>query len=77
MRKGAFLLVIDSFSHMSDVKVGKNTYKVHVLLDHIKGLKRASGSDSEWYRVPSEIQEEYPVKLENVHYYFRLFQKIV
>ena len=75
MRKGAFLLIVDSFSNMSEIEVGKNKYRVHMLLDNIKGLKRASGSDSEWYRLSPELQNEYPIQLENVHYYYRIFQK--
>jgi hypothetical protein len=44
MRKGAFLLVIDSFSNMSDVQVGGKTHRVHTLLDHLKGLRKATGA---------------------------------
>ena len=48
-----------------------------MLLDKIKGLKKATGSDSEWYRISPELQDEYPIKLENVHYYYRIYQKVV
>jgi hypothetical protein len=75
MRKGSFLLVIDSFSNMSDVQVGGKTHRVHTLLDHLKDLRKATGSDSRWYRVPGELEKSYPIKMENVHYYYRLFQK--
>jgi hypothetical protein len=45
------------------------------LLDHLKGVRKATGSDTRWYRVPENLS--YPIKLENVHYYYRLVQKIV
>ena len=34
---GAFLLIVDSFSDMSDIRVGDKTHRVHWLLDHLKG----------------------------------------
>lgn len=57
MKKGAYLLVVDSAGSFSHLKVGGQTYMIYFLLDAIKTLEKVIGEDSKWYRyVVLEIQ---------------------
>jgi hypothetical protein len=74
MRRGAFLLVVDSASDLSLVDINGHKYMTAMLLDSLKGLHRVSAIDSHWYRLSDALK--YPIPLENVHCYVRLFQKL-
>lgn len=50
MKKGAYLLVVDSAGSFSHLKVGGQTYMIYFLLDAIKSLEKVIGEDSKWYR---------------------------
>ncbi|KAL7753810.1 hypothetical protein RI367_000742 [Sorochytrium milnesiophthora] len=73
MAPGALLLVADSAGSFSDIQIGTRTYHITVLLDRMPGLRKLHASDSSWYRVPEQLR--YPLKLENMRYFLRLYMK--
>lgn len=73
MRKGSFLLVVDSASDLSLMEVNGQRYWITVLLDALPGLKRVVARDSHWFRLDDSLK--YPTSLENVHCYVRLYQR--
>lgn len=73
MRKGALLLVVDSAGSFSETSIGNQRYMSHVLLDKISAFDLVSAQDSEWYRHDSGL--EYPLKLQNMRYFLRLYRK--
>jgi 25S rRNA (uracil2843-N3)-methyltransferase len=73
MAKGSLLIIADSFSDMSEVELKGKKYRVTLLLDNLNGLKRLHADDSRWYRVNKKFK--YPVALQNVHYFLRVYQK--
>lgn len=50
MKKGAYLLIVDSAGSFSHLKVGGQTYMIYFLLDAIKTLEKVIAEDSKWYR---------------------------
>jgi 25S rRNA (uracil2843-N3)-methyltransferase len=50
MKKGAYLLVVDSAGSFSHLKIGDQTYMIYTLLDAIKSLDKVISEDSKWYR---------------------------
>ena len=74
MRRGAFLYVVDSASDLSLMDINGSKYWVWMLIDGLKGLRKVSSQDSHWHRLDSSLK--YPIALENVHCYVRLYQKI-
>jgi 25S rRNA (uracil2843-N3)-methyltransferase len=77
MKKGSFLLVVDPASSFSEFQVQgqdtTSTYKLFNLLDAIQAFECVAQSDSEWYRFPKDL--DFPLKLNNMRYYFRLYKK--
>ncbi|CDH58055.1 ylr063w-like protein [Lichtheimia corymbifera JMRC:FSU:9682] len=74
MKKGAYLLVVESAGSFSHLKVGNKTYMVHMLLDAIKDLKPVVAEDSRWYRHPDHLR--YPIDVQNMRYFIRLYKKL-
>jgi 25S rRNA (uracil2843-N3)-methyltransferase len=73
MAKGSLLIIADSFSDMSEVELKGKKFRVTLLLDNLNGLKKLHADDSRWYRVNKKWK--YPVALQNVHYFLRVYQK--
>jgi hypothetical protein len=73
MPRGSFLLIVDSAGDLSQLQIGSSKYHITVLLDALVGLKRVGGSDSFWYRLSQDLK--FPLALENVHCYYRLYQR--
>lgn len=81
-KKGALLLIAESAGSYSHITVGSKQFPVQFLVDTIlAGKPGESGSwkivklsESCWYRV-QESAIRYPVKLENMRFFYRLYQK--
>ncbi|RUS19005.1 hypothetical protein BC937DRAFT_88079 [Endogone sp. FLAS-F59071] len=74
MKKGAWLLVVDSAGSFSHLKIGGKTYMVYFLLDALKDFEKLVADDSKWYRYPEHLK--YPVDIQNMRYFIRLYQKL-
>ncbi|KAF9187161.1 hypothetical protein BGZ50_002120 [Haplosporangium sp. Z 11] len=74
MPKGAHMLVVDSAGSFSNLKVGERTYMVYMLLDHLKDLEIVYQDDATWYRCPPGLT--YPLKLENMRHFVRIYRKL-
>lgn len=76
-KKGTLLLLVESAGSYSQIQVGTKTFPVQFLIDHSLTSeghwKLLEGSDSKWYRVPSNIY--YNLKLENMRFFFRLYER--
>ncbi|KNE57692.1 hypothetical protein AMAG_04551 [Allomyces macrogynus ATCC 38327] len=69
--RDAILVVADSAGSFSDLTIGSREYKITVLLDMMRGLRRVAGADSLWFRFIPELR--YPHKLENMRYFWRVY----
>ncbi|KNE71520.1 hypothetical protein AMAG_15735 [Allomyces macrogynus ATCC 38327] len=69
--RDAILVVADSAGSFSDLTIGSREYKITVLLDMMRGLRRVAGADSLWFRFIPELR--YPFKLENMRYFWRVY----
>lgn len=83
-QKGALLLITESAGSYSNITVGLKQFPVQFLIDTILVGKPGAEngewtildqSDSCWYRI-NEREVNYPVKLENMRFFYRLYQKI-
>lgn len=76
-KPGCLLLLVESAGSYSEVKVGSRVFPVQFLIDHTltsrSHWKLLDSSDSKWYRVPEGL--DYPMRLENMRYFFRLYQR--
>lgn len=82
-RKGTLLLITESAGSYSHITVGLKQFPVQFLIDTILAGKPGSNdgawtileqSESCWYRI-NEREVKYPVKLENMRFFYRLYQK--
>jgi 25S rRNA (uracil2843-N3)-methyltransferase len=83
MAPGSFLLVVDSAGSFSECVVGSSSsttaesppsaHMVYKFLDAIHCLECLHSQDSVWYRFPKDLR--YPVKLNNMRYFIRLYRK--
>lgn len=82
-RKGALLLITESAGSYSHITIGLKKFPVQFLIDTILVGKPGSDtgawelveqSESCWYRM-DERAINYPVKLENMRFFYRLYQK--
>lgn len=76
-RPETLLLLVESAGSYSEIKVGTKVFPVQFLIHHalVNGgkWKLLNESDSEWYRVDPQLH--YPLRLENMRYFFRLYQR--
>ncbi|KAM9929012.1 hypothetical protein OXX59_001452 [Metschnikowia pulcherrima] len=81
--KGALLLITESAGSFSHITVGSKQFPVQFLIDTIligkPGVENGpwevvKQSESCWYRV-NEREVSYPVKLENMRFFYRLYRK--
>lgn len=74
---GALLLFVESAGSYSEVTVGTKVFPVHFLIHHVLSQNNhwelVSSSDSQWYRLPEGLS--YPMQLENMRYFFRLYRR--
>lgn len=82
-KKGALLLITESAGSYSNITVGLKQFPVQFLIDTIlvgrPGAENGAWdvvdqSESCWYRV-NEREISYPVKLENMRFFYRLYRK--
>lgn len=78
-RPGTLFIIIESAGSYSTVEVNGKTFPMQFFLDY--SLKkdtweRVYRSDSEWYRTPQEVENEYPYKLENMRYMIQVFRHL-
>ncbi|KAJ1979175.1 hypothetical protein H4R34_002930 [Dimargaris verticillata] len=75
LRPGKHLLLVDSAGSFSHVQIGSNTYMVYTIFDSLRNALRPVVTHSNvWYRYPLHLR--YPLKLDNMQYYVRLYQKL-
>ena len=76
-RKGTLLLFVESAGSYSEVTVGTKKFPVHFLIHHVlsgnNSWELLSSTDSEWYRLPEDLS--YPMQLENMRYFYRLYRR--
>lgn len=82
-KKGAYLLIAESAGSYSHITVGTKKFPVQFLVDTILVGKPnddngaweiVDSSESCWYRI-NEKEVSYPMKLENMRFFFRLYRK--
>lgn len=83
-KSGCYLLITESAGSYSHISIGSKKFPIQFLVDTVLVGKRgqeASGSwslisqsDSTWYR--GDPQLDYPMKLENMRVFYRLYMKI-
>lgn len=82
-RKGALLLITESAGSYSHITVGLKQFPVQFLIDAIlvgrPGAENGAWtivdqSESCWYRI-NDKEVSYPVKLENMRFFYRLYQR--
>ncbi|GEQ67155.1 hypothetical protein JCM33374_g818 [Metschnikowia sp. JCM 33374] len=82
-RSGALLLITESAGSYSHITVGSKQFPVQFLIDTILIGKPGTEdgpweivnqSESCWYRI-NEREVSYPVKLENMRFFYRLYRK--
>lgn len=82
-RKGSYLLITESAGSYSHITVGLKQFPVQFLIDTILVGKPSEKngpweivqlSESCWYRV-DDREIDYPVKLENMRFFYRLYRK--
>lgn len=88
LRSGGLLLVADSASDIAEFELGSSgrTWPVYMVLDAmLLGTKDAEGKaqwskveseDSRWFRLPEGVADNWPVKLENTRYWYRLYRRV-
>lgn len=80
-QSGCILLITESAGSFSHIEIGSKKFPIQMLVDTILlGKDKTSGdwelvkqTDSCWYRTDKDF--EYPVKLENMRFFFRLYRK--
>lgn len=82
-KKGCYLLITESAGSYSHITIGSKNFPIQFLVDTVLVGKRgqeASGSwllisqsESTWYR--GDPQLDYPMKLENMRVFYRLYKK--
>ncbi|CCE66180.1 hypothetical protein TPHA_0P00220 [Tetrapisispora phaffii CBS 4417] len=89
-KKGCYLLIVESAGSYSNITIGSKVFPIHFLVDTILVGKRSAkkdfsgglgeGSwslikenDNIWYR--GDTQLDYPMKLENMRIFYRLYRK--
>lgn len=83
-KKGSYLLIAESAGSYSHITVGLKQFPVQFLIDTILVGKPSEKngaweivqlSESCWYRVDERETTRYPVKLENMRFFYRLYKK--
>lgn len=82
-KQGTYLLIAESAGSFSNITIGKKQFPVQFLVDMILVGKPGDDSgaweiveqsESCWYRI-EEKYVEYPMKLENMRFFYRLYRK--
>jgi len=82
-KSGSYLLIAESAGSYSHIEIGTKKFPVQFLIDMILVGKQGENngpweivqqSDSIWYRI-NENEVNYPMKLENMRFFYRLYKK--
>ncbi|KAJ2846284.1 hypothetical protein J3B02_004448 [Coemansia erecta] len=74
LRKGSHFLLVDSAGSFSSVKVGNRDYMSYIFFDSLtQHFAPVLSFDSRWFRHSQGL--EYPLGIENMRYFLRLYQK--
>lgn len=83
-KSGCYLLITESAGSYSHITVGTKKFPIQFLIDTVLMGKRGEEtnstwtlvqeSDSTWYR--GDPQLDYPMKLENMRFFYRLYKKV-
>lgn len=89
LRPGGLLLIADSASDIAEFELGSSGRKwpVYMVLDAVMlGMKTDAGEENKWEKVDSEDSRwfrlaegagaNWPVKLENTRYWYRLYRRV-
>lgn len=82
-RKGCYLLIVESAGSFSHIQVGTKMFPVQFLVDTVlcgpPGHEKegaweiVDSDDSCWFRLEKNL--DYPLKLENMRFFYRLYRK--
>lgn len=82
-KSGSYLLIAESAGSFSNITIGTKQFPVQFLIDMILLGKKdenegawelVTENDSCWYRI-NENEISYPLKLENMRFFYKLYQK--
>jgi 25S rRNA (uracil2843-N3)-methyltransferase len=74
MQKGTYFVVVESAGSFSEHQVGSNIYMCYSLLDPMSCFEIVDQYDSQWHRLESQLQ--YPLKLNHMRHFLRVYKKI-
>lgn len=76
---GCLFVVIESAGSYSEIQVGNKKFPIYFLIHHALTIADAwqlkDEKDSEWYRISSEIASCYPLELQNMRYFLRVYER--
>ncbi|CAN6663567.1 25S rRNA (uridine(2843)-N(3))-methyltransferase [Trichomonascus vanleenenianus] len=77
-KSGTLLLLVESAGSYSEIQIGDKKFPVQFLINHTltgnNTWRLLEGDDSRWYRVPEGLK--YELKLENMRFFFRLYERV-
>jgi 25S rRNA (uracil2843-N3)-methyltransferase len=82
-KRGSYLLIAESAGSYSHIEIGTKKFPVQFLIDMLLVGKQGENNgpweivqqnDSIWYRI-NENEVNYPMKLENMRFFYRLYKK--
>ncbi|KAK9467490.1 hypothetical protein V1512DRAFT_261308 [Lipomyces arxii] len=76
---GTLVLVLESAGSYSHIQIGSKTFPVQFLLDHTfvdggYGWEKLVDEESVWFRLDERLK--YPLQLENMRFFIRLYRKL-
>lgn len=76
---GCLFVAIESAGSYSEIQVGTKKFPIYFLIHHAltsSGTWRLKeAKDSEWYRIPAGIASCYPLELQNMRYFLRVYER--
>lgn len=76
-RHGTIMVIVESAGSYSEIMVGSKKFPVHFLIHHRldPAWELVESVDSEWYRLPEDIHLHYPLELQNMRYFLRVYRR--
>ncbi|KAJ2852181.1 hypothetical protein IWW36_000561 [Coemansia brasiliensis] len=75
MKQGSYFLLVDSAGSFSSVKVGGSSYMAYMFFDSLRrAFEPVITEDSRWFRHMPGLC--YPLPIENMRYFVRLYRKL-
>lgn len=76
-KPGCLFVVVESAGSYSHININGKQFPMHFLLDHTfrtQGWDTVDETNSEWFRLPADLETAYPYKLENMRYLLRVYR---